>query len=135
MTRGSWPLLGPRDLAAPLAWRHGQAFSGAQFLGEAWALAGQLPAAGRPLNLCQDRYLFALGLAAALLRGQTSLMPPNALPETLRQVPPDGPPPYLLVDGQPPAVAHCPGPWCNAWRRRPRPPCRRSRPNWMRCAC
>ena len=42
MTRGSWPLLGQRDLAAPLAWRDGQAVSGAQFLGEAWALAGQL---------------------------------------------------------------------------------------------
>lgn len=103
MKHGTLPLLGPRNLAAPLAWRNGQAITGAQFLGEALALAGQLPAAGRPLNLCQDRYLFALGLAAALLRGQTSLMPPNALPETLRQVPPDGPPPYLLVDGQAPA--------------------------------
>ena len=108
MTRGSWPLLGPRDLAAPLAWRDGQPIAGAQFLGEAWALGEQLPPAGRPLNLCQDRYLFALGLAAALLRGQTSLMPPNALPETLRQVPPEGPPPYLLVDGQVPAGSTLP---------------------------
>jgi len=97
------PLLGPRDLAAPLAWRSGQAISGAQFIGEAQALAQQLPATGRPINLCQDRYLFALGLAAALLRGQTSLLPPNALPETLRQVPAAGPTPYLMVDGEVPA--------------------------------
>jgi hypothetical protein len=49
MTRGSWPLLGPRALAAPLAWCDGQPIAGAQFLGEAWALAEQLPPAGRPL--------------------------------------------------------------------------------------
>ena len=97
------PLLAPRDLSAPLAWRSGRAISGAQFIGEALALAQQLPAAGRPINLCQDRYLFALGMAAALMRGQTSLLPPNALPETLRQVPAAGPTPYLMVDGEPPA--------------------------------
>jgi 3-hydroxymyristoyl/3-hydroxydecanoyl-(acyl carrier protein) dehydratase/acyl-CoA synthetase (AMP-forming)/AMP-acid ligase II len=79
------PLLSPRDLAAPLAWRRGQAISAGQFIAQAQALATQLPA-GRPLNLCQDRLHFALGLAAALLRGQTSLLPPNALPETLQQV-------------------------------------------------
>ncbi len=108
MNRDCLPLLGPRELGAPLAWRHGQPISGAQFLGEAQALAEQLPDAGRPVNLCQDRYLFALGLAAALLRGQTSLMPPNALPETLAQVPPAGSPPYLLVDGDPPAGSMLP---------------------------
>jgi acyl-coenzyme A synthetase/AMP-(fatty) acid ligase len=95
---GALPLLAPRDLAAPLAWRQGTVVSAAQFLGEAAVLATQLPARGRPINLCQDRYRFALGLAAALLRGQTSLMPPNALPETLRllQAGDDGP--YALVD-------------------------------------
>ena len=97
------PLLGERDLQQPLAWRHGQSISAGQFIAEAQALARELPA-GRPLNLCQDRYLFALGLAAALLRGQTSLMPPNALPETLRQVPSGGAAPYLLVDGDAPAA-------------------------------
>ena len=96
------PLLGDRDLTLPLAWRAGQSISAGQFMAEAQALARDLPA-GRPLNLCQDRYLFALGLAAALLRGQTSLMPPNALPETLRQVPSSGAAPYLLLDTEPPA--------------------------------
>jgi acyl dehydratase len=101
------PLLHPRDLAQPLAWRQGQPISGAQFLGEALALAAQLPD-GRPINLCQDRYLFALGLAAALLRGQTSLMPPNALPDTLRQVPAAGGAPYLLIDDSPPDTGGLP---------------------------
>lgn len=80
------PLLAARDLAAPLAWRRGTPVSAARFLGQAEALARQLPAAGQPINLCQDRYLFALGLAAALIRGQTSLMPPNALPETMARL-------------------------------------------------
>lgn len=84
------PLLAPREPSAPLAWRHGVAISAAQFIGEAQALAATLPAHGRPVNLCQDRYHFALALAAALLRGQTSLMPPNALPDTLRQLHDDG---------------------------------------------
>jgi len=92
------PLLGGRDLAAPLAWRHGEAISAARFIAEAEALAEALPARGRPVNLCQDRYLFALGLAAALLRGQTSLLPPNALPETLRGIDAGDAQPYALVD-------------------------------------
>ena len=91
-------LLGARDLSAPLAWQAGQPISGATFLAEAQALAGQLPAQGPAVNLCQDRYRFALGLAAALLRGHTSLMPPNALPETLRRLAQDSAPPYALVD-------------------------------------
>ncbi len=92
------PLLGTADLATPLAWCQGQPVSAGRFVAEAMALAGQLPTSGRPINLCQDRYHFALGLAAALLRGQTSLMPPNALPDTLRQVPAAGAAPYVLTD-------------------------------------
>jgi acyl-coenzyme A synthetase/AMP-(fatty) acid ligase/3-hydroxymyristoyl/3-hydroxydecanoyl-(acyl carrier protein) dehydratase len=98
----SLPLLAARELAAPLAWRRGVAISAAAFLGQAQALARQLPASGRPINLCQDRYGFALGLAAALLRGQTSLMPPNALPETLATLLEQGEEtqhrPYAMVD-------------------------------------
>ena len=95
------PLLAARELAAPIAWLRGEPVSAALFIAEAQALASQLPPRGRPINLCQDRYRFALGLAAALLRGQTSLMPPNALPETLQQLQADPNPadaPYALVD-------------------------------------
>ena len=106
-TLATLPLLGARDMAQPLAWCQGRAVSGAEFIGEALVLAAQLPD-GRPVNLCQDRYHFALGLAAALLRGQTSLMPPNALPETLRQVPAEGGAPYLMVDDVPPDTGGLP---------------------------
>ena len=92
------PLLAAQDLAAPLAWRGGLPISAGQFIAEAQTLAEQLPARGRPINLCQDRYHFALALAAALLRGQTSLMPPNALAQTLRQVDGEGAEPYVLAD-------------------------------------
>jgi acyl-coenzyme A synthetase/AMP-(fatty) acid ligase len=102
MSLGASPLLAARDLACPLAWRHGVAISAAQFLGDAQALALTLPAHGQPVNLCKDRYLFALGLAAALLRGQCSLMPPNALPQTLRALHGAGAAtstaPYAMVD-------------------------------------
>ncbi len=98
------PLLCASDLTAPIAWRHGAAIAAGQFIAEAQALAAQLPDAGPAINLCQDRYLFALGLAAALLRGQTSLLPPNALPETLRQVPAGTGTPYALLDLPPDAA-------------------------------
>jgi hypothetical protein len=93
------PLLAGQDLARTIAWRAGRPISRARFVDDALALAQRLPAGGRPVNLCQDRLHFALGLAAALLRGQTSLMPPNALPETLRQLQqPGAGPAYALVD-------------------------------------
>jgi acyl-coenzyme A synthetase/AMP-(fatty) acid ligase/3-hydroxymyristoyl/3-hydroxydecanoyl-(acyl carrier protein) dehydratase len=99
------PLLAARDLAAPLAWCAGQPVSAGRFLAQAQALAAQLPSQGLPVNLCQDRYRFALGLAAALLRGHTSLMPPNALPDTLRSLQdsagPGSPPVYALTDDGP----------------------------------
>ena len=103
MTTPSAPLLAARDLAAPIAYREGAAVSGAQFLALARQLARRLPA-GRPINLCQDRLHFALGLAAALMRGQLSLMPPNALPQTLQQAPAGEGTLYALVDDVPPGL-------------------------------
>ena len=103
MSTPASPLLAPRDLAAPIAYRDGVAFTGLQFLAMAQQLAPRLPA-GRPINLCQDRLHFALGLAAALLRGQLSLMPPNALPQTLQQAPAGAGTLYALVDDVPPGL-------------------------------
>ncbi|MBV8575719.1 MAG: acyl-CoA synthetase [Acetobacteraceae bacterium] len=44
------------------------------FLHAAHRLAAELPAGSHVLNLCQDRYAFSLALAAAMLRGQVSLL-------------------------------------------------------------
>jgi len=47
-------------------------------------VADALPERKYLVNLCSDRYRFAVGLAAALLRGQVSLLPPAQTPELMR---------------------------------------------------
>jgi acyl-coenzyme A synthetase/AMP-(fatty) acid ligase len=49
----------------------------ATFLRDAAALAQLLPATAHIVNLCADRYRFTVGLAAALLRRQITLLPPS----------------------------------------------------------
>ena len=85
-------------LARTLAWRDGAPITLAQCVAEAASFAEQLPAQGQPVNLCSDRYLFTLALLAAILRGQTSLMPPNAMPHTLHQLGDPARPAYALID-------------------------------------
>jgi acyl-coenzyme A synthetase/AMP-(fatty) acid ligase len=97
------PLLALRELDAPLAWRAGVPVSAAQFLADAAAQAELLPAGAALVNLCTDRYRFAVGLAAALMRGQTSLFPPNALPDTLARL--RGPYPQIAALADDPAAA------------------------------
>lgn len=80
------PLLAARDLDAPLAWRHGVAVSGRTYLADVARQAGQLPAHGPLVNLCNDRYAFAVALGAALMRGHASLLPPDARPETMARL-------------------------------------------------
>jgi hypothetical protein len=99
-------------MARTLAWRDGAAITLAQCVAEAAVLAERLPANGQPVNLCSDRYLFTLALLAALLRGQTSLMPPNAM--TRRKTP-----------------AACHRSWCPGPRS---PPAAPPRSRWIRCS-
>lgn len=80
------PLLAERDLAAPLAWREGVAVSGHRFLADVARVASQLRDGGPVINLCTDRYVFSVVLAAALVRGQPSLLPPDARPDTLSRL-------------------------------------------------
>jgi acyl-coenzyme A synthetase/AMP-(fatty) acid ligase len=49
-------------------------------------LARSFPPCTHVLNGCADRYHFAVGLAAALISGRVSLLPPSQAPETLRQL-------------------------------------------------
>ncbi len=80
------PLICHTQPHAPLAWREGHMISAALFLQQAEALAARLPQGTHVLNLCTDRYHFALATAAALLRGQCSLLPSAQAPEVLRQL-------------------------------------------------
>jgi acyl-coenzyme A synthetase/AMP-(fatty) acid ligase len=79
-----------------------------EFIGQVKRLAARLPEAGYTINLCDNRYLFTLGFCAALVRGQTNLLPQNRAPATqtlLREQYPDS---YVLHDGLDNLIAPCP---------------------------
>lgn len=73
----------PRRRDAVLAWRDGRPIAVGRYLADVAAAAERLPEHGPMLNLCTDRYAFAVGFGAALARGHVSLLPPNALDDTL----------------------------------------------------
>lgn len=81
-----------------LALRDGPGTTAARFLRRAAALALRLPARRHVLNLCEDRYHFLLGFAAALLARQVSLLPPSRSPEAMRQISRSYPDTYCLAD-------------------------------------
>ena len=92
------PLLANRDLDAPIAWRDGSPVSARRFLADAQQLAAALPSGGPAINLCTDRYAFAVGLVAAMLCDQASLLPPDARPDTLARLHESGDACYALTD-------------------------------------
>lgn len=92
------PLISHRQANGVIAWRGSRAATVADFLGDMERVAQQLPPRRFVVNFCADRYRFAVGLAAALARGQVSLLPPNQAPEMLRQLEHDYPELYVLTD-------------------------------------
>jgi acyl-coenzyme A synthetase/AMP-(fatty) acid ligase len=82
------PLLG-RPAEAVLFHRPDGAVTAGAFLADALRLAAALPEGDAPngdapaLNLCTDRYRFALGFAACLLRGRVSLLTGDRSPAWL----------------------------------------------------
>jgi acyl-coenzyme A synthetase/AMP-(fatty) acid ligase len=69
------PLIVYPDLTRPLAYRRGQVITAVQYLADVHFCAGRLPESDYVLLACQDRYAFAVGFGAAMVRGQTCLMP------------------------------------------------------------
>ena len=92
------PLLQGYAAGAPLAWRDGRAISVEQFLRDVRQLAAALPARGHVLNRCADRYRFAVGFAASLLRSQVNLLPPNETPDLIARLTAQYPDLYCLSD-------------------------------------
>lgn len=74
------------DPAAPVACRGAQVFTAADFLADVARVAASLPPRRFLVNFCKDRYRFAVGLAAALVREQVSLLPPSQTAEMLGQL-------------------------------------------------
>lgn len=92
-----FPLLRVHQPDAVFAWRGGQPITVETFLRDVAALAELLPGGGHVVNLCPDRYRFAVGFAAALCRNQVNLLPPHDAPDLLEQLRSDYPELYCLT--------------------------------------
>lgn len=80
------PLFSLHELDATVAWCADGPVSARRFIAESRALADWLPAGNSLLNVCQDRYRFALGFAAGLMTGKVSLQPASQTAETLARI-------------------------------------------------
>ncbi len=92
------PLIRNFDAGAVFAYRDRRPIRVEEFLGEVRRLADLLPDRRYVVNLCGDRYQFAVGFCAALLRGQVNLLPPNATSDLLKRLTVDYPSVYCLSD-------------------------------------
>lgn len=99
------PLFAATKPSTVVAWRPQGPVVAATLLADIEALAPRLPEHGPMLNLCGDRYHFAVAFCAAALRGHTSLLPPNQTPTMLAPLREQWPTLYAMVDGDasPPA--------------------------------
>lgn len=93
------PLIPHQSPAAALACRKGQMLSAAQFLGDVAAVATLLPERRYVLDLCEDRYHFAVCLAAAMVKGQTALLPSSRAPAVLERLREDFQGTYCITEG------------------------------------
>lgn len=71
---------------AVFAYDQGRTITAAQYLSQVHQMAARLPAQGHLLNLCTNRYHFAVVMGAALLRAQPMLLPSTRTPAMLSQL-------------------------------------------------
>jgi acyl-coenzyme A synthetase/AMP-(fatty) acid ligase len=94
----SAPLVRGFGAGAAFAYRKGCRLGVERFLWDVTRLAASLPDRRYLLNLCADRYHFAVGFAAALLRRQVNLLPPNETPDLIQRLASRYPGVYCLSD-------------------------------------
>lgn len=80
------PLLPLGRAGAVVAHHAGRAVSREELLWQVSQLAQRLPQVERAINVCADRYWFAVSLLACIQRGIVSLLPNSAAPEHLAAV-------------------------------------------------
>lgn len=80
------PLLPDLDPNAIVAYYRHRAITRGVFLEHVIALADALPSHGNILNMCVDRYAFAVALFAAIAKGSITVLPNSAAPEHLAAV-------------------------------------------------
>jgi acyl-coenzyme A synthetase/AMP-(fatty) acid ligase len=83
---------------AVIAYRAGIPVTAQRFLSDAGRLAQSLPAGRHVLNVCADRYRFAVGLAACLITRRVSLLPSTHTPEVIGQMASFAPDAFCLTD-------------------------------------
>jgi acyl-coenzyme A synthetase/AMP-(fatty) acid ligase len=86
----------PESIAAR---RRGAPLSAAAFLAEVQRAAQHLPDARHVLNICSDRYRFAVALCAAIVRGQVTLLPATTTPNVIRSMRAFASDAYVVADG------------------------------------
>jgi acyl-coenzyme A synthetase/AMP-(fatty) acid ligase len=82
----SLPLISHTRPDQVVAWHKNKAISAQTFLADAAQLATLLPEDRYVLNVCRDRYYFAVGLGASILAGKVSLLPPSHTPDMVEQL-------------------------------------------------
>jgi acyl-CoA synthetase (AMP-forming)/AMP-acid ligase II len=82
----------------PLAWRNGYPISRTLFLTHVNEVVNTLPDSRYAINLCDDRYSFMVAFAAALVAGQTNLLPHSRMNTVVASVVEEYPNSYCLVD-------------------------------------
>ncbi len=92
------PLIGPYNPEDVLAWEADGPRPARQFLSDVSHLADSLPDRPAVLNLLSSRYEFLVGFAAAMLRGQITLLPQSRAPQTLRRIAGDYRESYCLTN-------------------------------------
>jgi len=76
----------------------GRCISRADLLNDALALSKRLPDKAYALNVCQQRYFFIVSYLAVIIKGQTTLLPPNQTDGTVTKLLNDYPNSYCLAD-------------------------------------
>jgi acyl-coenzyme A synthetase/AMP-(fatty) acid ligase len=99
------PLIAHTSPDAVIAFRGGAPIRVARFLCDVQRVALALGSCGPVLNACSDRYHFAVGFAASLLRGKVSLLPSTHTPETVRQLRTFAPDAVCLTDDERSSIA------------------------------
>ena len=94
----SYPLIRCQPGDSILGWNDGKHVSVDRFLADTFSLSQNLPNATWILNLCDNRYRFLVGFAAALIKRQTNILPPNKTPKVLQSIASQFPETYCLTD-------------------------------------
>jgi acyl-coenzyme A synthetase/AMP-(fatty) acid ligase len=93
-----YPLIHRQSENDPFGWDDQKPVSIDRFLTDVFFLSKKLPDRHQLLNLCQNRYRFLVGFAAALVKQQTNILPPNKTFKGLQTIVSQFPEAYCLTD-------------------------------------